>query len=189
MSQLKNNHSPEGSRRILKKHRQKHSQCSRNCTFGLLKLSNIKVNFWRMRTWDIGSTWHRPSSKPKKWIRHGCRNYPTLQYWRHKLCRYYATLSRTLGWSFWHGDSGYGVFRSSGPFFSFSEPKFAQILTNMYKNAAESKYSGLKLRFFCWAQNGPIGGCAQLAKNMGWPAACWSMQCKEKALLVLWQGP
>ena len=66
MSQLKNNHSPEGSRRILKKHRQKHSQCSRNCTFGLLKLSNIKVNFWRMRTWDIGSTWHRPSSKPKK---------------------------------------------------------------------------------------------------------------------------
>ena len=87
-----------------------------------------------------------------------------------------------LTWWFW-----VWPFRSS--FFSFSEPKFAQILTNMYKNAAESKYSGLKLRFFCWAQNGPIGGCAQLAKNMGWPAACWSMQCKEKALLVLWQGP
>ena len=42
---LKNNHAPSAKT---------HSQSSRNCTFGLLKRSNIKVNFWRMRTWDIG---------------------------------------------------------------------------------------------------------------------------------------
>ena len=49
-------------------------------------------------------------------------------------------------------------------------------IENMYKNAAESKYSGLK-----WTQNAPISACALLAKkNMGRPAACWSMQCKNK---------
>ena len=55
----------------------------------------------------------------------------------------------------------------------FRRPKFIQNLTTMYKNAIESKYSGLKLCvFFVEHKNAPIGGCAQLAKNMGWPAAC-----------------
>ena len=96
-------------------HRQKHSQSSRKLQVWtqLLKRSSIKVNFWRMRTWDIGSINLAPAGQNQSKLNelagttdvHGAsRSFKTrieiamvertFQYSNVEGTNYYATFSR-----------------------------------------------------------------------------------------------
>ena len=56
--------------------------------------------------------------------------------------------------------------------FRFQKQECSQNLTNMYKKCGGIEVFWTEIVEKNCVQNAPIGACALLAKNMGWPADC-----------------
>ena len=146
---LKNNHSPEVSRRILQ------------------NIGKTTASLQELHVWTAEAVKHQRSISgvcaPGTLVQPGTGRAPsprnefamvfqeqfkTSTLRAPLLCRYYATFSRALDYRFDMVIVG-ALLQAQVGSFRFQKQEFSQELTNMYKkyqkNAAESKYSGLKL--------------------------------------------